>query len=160
VKRLQISPEDEDVLEHLAIQDEDRSDAALHNASLRKAGEPNVILMPNAHYTFSQSAHDIFTRLATTNRYFFRGVVVEFVDDTLIVLTPAAFRSRLDRVGIPLMAYIKLENGDLALRPKRCSRDSAEHYWPRLKPESYFTRFGSSPVPRSSCPRMRTVLWF
>jgi putative DNA primase/helicase len=88
---------------------------------------PGVLVLPNDHVTFSQSANSIFPVLAKTRQYFVRGcTIVELQADSLTVLTDSAFRTRLDRTKYRVMAYRKLDSGNLALGPKRCSRDHAK----------------------------------
>jgi hypothetical protein len=86
---------------------------------------PGVIVLPNDHFTFPDSAALIFPMLAATGRYFVRGrAIVELQEDSLTLMTPPAFRSRVDRCGI-VMAFIKTDSGSLALKRKRCSQDYA-----------------------------------
>lgn len=88
---------------------------------------PGSILLPNDHCTFSRSARTCYKSMASTSKYFIRGsAVAELVGGDLVLLTAAAFRSRLDRCSDHVMAFVKMDNGVLALRLKRCSSDNAE----------------------------------
>jgi hypothetical protein len=97
----------------------------------RQTPPAGVIILPNDHVNYCDSARSVFTKLATTKRYFVRGgVVVELVRDpdgssSLSALTPSALRSRLDREAKDVLAYAVFRDG-LVLQPKRCSHSNAE----------------------------------
>ena len=104
-----------------------RADALLEEPTVASG----VLLLPNDHCSFPRSAEIIFRALQSVGGYFVRGsTVVELVENSsgadLALLIPAALRSRLDRCGGRVMAFIKMDSGALALRPKRCSQDNAQ----------------------------------
>lgn len=100
-------------------------------AGQNPATVPDAIILPNDNYTFSQSAQTIFPRLAAAGRYYVRGHEVVALCDTdrgpaLQPVDADQFRSLLDGLGCPVMAYAKHENDPTpALKLKRCSKDNA-----------------------------------
>jgi phage/plasmid primase-like uncharacterized protein len=91
---------------------------------------PNLLILPSDHFSYTDAARDIFGAFAPTHKLFVRGTaVVELIEtDTgteLSALRPPAFQSRIDRLGSRVMAHVQLKR-ELALKPKRCSRQVAE----------------------------------
>jgi hypothetical protein len=94
----------------------------------------NAIILPSDSYNFSQSALTIFPRFAASGRYFTRaGEPVQLVDKgeaelgfSLERVTAAEFRSSIEKCGCPVLSYIRGDGGALSLKPKLCSKDSAE----------------------------------
>lgn len=89
-----------------------------------------VFVLPNDHYPFPDAAWRIFGEIAKTRTLFVRGsAVVELIEtfhgNELSIVTSTAFRSRLDGYGNWLYAYVAVNDG-VALRPKRCSEDTAK----------------------------------
>jgi hypothetical protein len=87
------------------------------------------LILPNDHTSFPECAEQCFQEMAKTKRFFRQGgVLVELVESSegpkLVELTPEAFRSRLDSY-FTLRSFVIL-NGQAALRPKRCSQDTAK----------------------------------
>ncbi len=83
------------------------------------------IVLPNDHCTYSQSAETVYTVLGKSGRFFVRGkVVVELTTNGLESVTPEALRSRLDRYGERVVAFVVYKE-QLVAKPKRCSRDQA-----------------------------------
>ena len=92
------------------------------------------IILPSNDYSISQSALTIFPRLAETGRCFHRGgefvKLVERPETGLTLcleqVSAAEFRSLIEKLGFPVLSFIRNKFGGLVLKPKLCSRDSAE----------------------------------
>jgi hypothetical protein len=92
-------------------------------------GALSVIVLPSGDVSISESAHDIFQRIAPTHTFFWRGgVIVEMVEEegmaSLKVLKPEAFRSRVERFGL-VVAWRSDSKGKPVLKPTKMPRDDA-----------------------------------
>jgi hypothetical protein len=88
-------------------------------------------LLPNDHCAISDAARAIFDVIGPTNTLFVRGgVVVELFrekdGDSLKILRPEAFRSRIERYEHQLLARRLDGNGKLVFGPKRCPEETAK----------------------------------
>lgn len=91
--------------------------------------EQDVIILPSAHIGISESAQQIFTRIAPTHTLFIRGgamveLVVEQGVARLEILKPEAFRSRVEKHGT-VVAWRANGPGQVKLKHARLSRDDA-----------------------------------
>jgi hypothetical protein len=89
----------------------------------------SIIILPSGEVTISDSARDIFGRIATTHTMFFRGgALVELVKEdgieSLSIVKPEALRSRVERQG-KLMAWRSGADGIPSLKPVKMPRDDA-----------------------------------
>lgn len=97
----------------------------------RQAEVPEgVFVLPNDHLTYPVAASHIFTAIAKEEDMFIHGDTVSEkagngVQTVLKPVRPEEFQSRIDSYGKPVMYYIKI-NGQLALKPHRCSKAVAD----------------------------------
>lgn len=92
-------------------------------------GELAAIILPSGAVSFSESARAIFQRIAPTHSLFWRGGALVELSETsgvasLELVKPAAFRSRVERLG-NVMAWRQVD-GEAALRCAHMSKDAAE----------------------------------
>lgn len=90
-----------------------------------------VFILPNDHFSFLDSAGQIFGVIGPTHTLFTRsGVVVELKPATdgfsLAPLQPEDFRSRVEGYGRTVMAWRSDGEGGRVLGQKACSADSAK----------------------------------
>jgi Bifunctional DNA primase/polymerase, N-terminal len=89
-----------------------------------------MLILPSATVEFQECARNCFPALAKTDKYFVRGhSVVELVHTkeagvTMTELTATALTCRLEE-HFTLFKWIVGRDGDLVLKPSRCSIDSA-----------------------------------
>lgn len=88
----------------------------------KKSKRPkDQIELPSAEYPIIDSAREIFSKLAETEQYFWRGErVQEISDDRFELVRPEAFRSRIEELGTTV-AKVAMQNGGSALMPTRPS---------------------------------------
>jgi hypothetical protein len=87
------------------------------------------IILPSGSVSISESAREIFTRLAPSHTLFWRGgALVEPAEvdgvASLVLVKPEAFRSRVERFG-QVLAWRSGANGEPVLKPSKMSRDDA-----------------------------------
>ena len=91
----------------------------------------NPIILPGGGVSIIESAKHIFGRIASSGKMFRRGdAVVEVTVDQngspqLSIVTPAAFRSRIESFGT-VLAWRSGANGERVLKPTTCSEDTAK----------------------------------
>ncbi len=92
-----------------------------------KPHAPGVVLLPNDHTSFDESARTIFPVLAQGKKLFLRGknIVELSKSGSLDLVSPARLRTMLDETGQQLFAYYRA-NDKLLLGLKRCSEESAK----------------------------------
>lgn len=88
------------------------------------------IILPSGDVSITGCANEVFQRIGPTQTLFERGgTTVEIVEDndgvsTLSIVTPSAFRSRLENYG-PLLAWRSGENRQPVLKPSLCPEETA-----------------------------------
>jgi len=88
------------------------------------------IILPSGDVSYSESAREIFARIAPSHKLFYRGgALAELVRDDdfarLDVVKPDAFRSRVERHGT-LLAWRTGANGEPVLSPTRMSGEQSK----------------------------------
>jgi len=116
--------------------------------------EEEFYFLHSDSYPIHKSAYRIFRKLAKMLRIFvYCGLVVELClkrrdEYDLRVVSPAAFRSRVESIG-PLLKHGTDNKGRKIIRPSRCSKDAAEALLATLEAERYLPAISSlvtSPV--------------
>jgi hypothetical protein len=98
-------------------------------APANEGGELSPIILPSGSVSISDSARQIFSRIAPTRTLFWRGgAIVEMVEQdgvsSLEILKPEAFRSRAERHG-QVFAWRCDGEGRPVLKPTKMPRDDA-----------------------------------
>ncbi|MCX6926317.1 MAG: hypothetical protein NT154_24390, partial [Verrucomicrobia bacterium] len=97
----------------------------------KRVDTTKMLCLPSGHVSITQSAQQIFERIAPTERLFHRGgAFVELVkgdsdEPRLELLTPDAFRSFLEKEA-PLFAWRSGRGGEPVLKPSQMSTDTAK----------------------------------
>lgn len=103
---------------------------ALHPsvAAMLRSSPPDVFYLPNDNFSsVSVAAERIFSHFAGTGELYRRGnAVAEIRDNRVVVLTPTAFRARLNKRGRKTAAFKVAQHGELYPSEKHCSEDIAK----------------------------------
>lgn len=86
---------------------------------------PDVFFLTNDNFaSVPVAAERIFSHLAGTGEIYRRGdAVAEIKENRVVVLTPTAFRSRLNKRGRKTMAFKVAQRGEVYPSEKHCSED-------------------------------------
>ena len=106
--------------------------AQISSSSSAQGNSPsgNFIILPSGDVTISECAEDLFTRIANVGDMYQRGgTIMEVLPDGhgklhLKVITPTAFRSRIEKYG-RTVAWRSGANNDRVLKPTVCPEDAA-----------------------------------
>ena len=103
---------------------------AISLCSKNLVGINPTFIIPNDHFSITESARQIFGVIGPTHTIFSRnGVAVELKRTTdglsLGLLTSSEFRSRIEGYGHTIQAWKRDESGTLVLKQKCCSEDTA-----------------------------------
>ncbi len=97
-----------------------------------KKSEPpeGVMLLPSGNTSITESANSIFSEIAKANNmYIFGGAICDLNLNkgqySLVQILPESFRSRIERYGKKVMAYVA-HSADFLLKEKICSMDNAK----------------------------------
>ncbi len=107
------------------------NDAPIWKLPEDATGEKFFIL-PGQQKDISEAAHDIFSVIAPTNTLFRRGkCIVELTEPEestyeLDIVTPSAFRSRIEQYGRKIVAYRSDSKGRETLKPTTCPEQTAK----------------------------------
>jgi hypothetical protein len=109
------------------------------NIPAAKVGD---ILLPSGFTEISESAREIFVRMAERDMTFYRGGKVhEVAMDSdgrlrLEIMVPEAFRSRIEKLG-KTKAYVKNQRGEYNLSPKRPSYEDCKALLATIEARTY-----------------------
>lgn len=89
---------------------------------------PNVLYLHNDHLPASIAAARIFKYLGASGELYRRGTAVVELDTDcrMAVLSPTAFRSRLNKKGRKVLAFKKTQTNELFATDKHCGEDAAK----------------------------------
>jgi hypothetical protein len=89
---------------------------------------PQVLFLHNDSLPANLAAERMFSHLGSTGEMYRRGSAVVELDkgNRMSVLTPTAFRSRLNRRGRKVLAFKKSQTGSLYPEDKHCGEDVAK----------------------------------
>jgi hypothetical protein len=101
-------------------------DPAVRDALLQ--APPQVLFLHNDSLPANVAAERMFNHLGATGEMYRRGSAVVELDDEnrMQVLTPTAFRSRLNKRGRKVMAFKKSQTGAVFPADKHCGEDVAK----------------------------------
>lgn len=96
-------------------------------AHVLRTSPPDMFFLPNDNFaSVPVAAERIFSHLSSTGEMYRRGnAIAEIKDNQLLVLTPTAFRARLNKRGRKTMAFKVAQHGDVYPSEKHCSEDIA-----------------------------------
>ena len=96
-------------------------------AHVLRTSPPDLFFLTNDNFSsVSVAAERIFSHLASTGEFYRRGeAVAEIKDNQILVLTPTAFRARINKRGRKTMAFKVAQHGEVYPYEKHCSEDIA-----------------------------------